>query len=350
MERTFAAKAPEKILIIRLSSIGDILLTTPVIRLLEQKFPNSKIDFVIKKEFGELLIHHPDIHQHYIFDKDDRFKSLKGIKQKIRNEKYDLVLDLHKNFRSFYLTIASRANRIIRYKKGVIRRFLFVKFKLNFHHKIIPIHLRYLSCLAFYQILYDNQGLEIFFDDKTEQQILQKYSQFLEKSGSLMIGIAPGANHATKRWTVEGFSSVINYLINKRKSKVIIFGNSEDRQIAQSLNINNKQFVLDTTGKLSILESGVLMNQCDLVITNDSGLMHLASALKKKVVAIFGSTTEELGFFPYTTEYTVIQNNFLKCRPCSHIGRTKCPKGHFKCIKEITAGQVIDAVEELLAK
>ncbi|UCE05580.1 MAG: glycosyltransferase family 9 protein, partial [bacterium] len=99
---------------------------------------------------------------------------------------------------------------------------------------------------------------------------------------------------------------------------------------------------------LSLLESATLMNHCDLVLTNDSGLMHLATALKKKVVAIFGSTTEELGFFPYTTEHIVIQNNNLNCRPCSHVGRKKCPKGHFKCMKEIEVGQVVGAVEELL--
>ncbi len=103
-------------------------------------------------------------------------------------------------------------------------------------------------------------------------------------------------------------------------------------------------------GELSLLETATLMSHCDLVLTNDSGLTHLASALKKKVVAIFGSTTEHLGFFPYLTEHIVVQNNKLSCRPCTHIGRDKCPKGHFKCMKEITAEQVINAIEGLLGK
>jgi len=90
------------------------------------------------------------------------------------------------------------------------------------------------------------------------------------------------------------------------------------------------------------------MDQCNVVLTNDSGLLHLASALKKSVVAIFGSTTEELGFFPSTTKNIVIQNTNLKCRPCSHVGRNKCPKDHFKCMEEITSNEVIKAVEKLI--
>ena len=348
MKRLISTQALEKILIIRLSSIGDILLTTPVIRLLKQEYPKSKVDFVIKKEFVELLKYHPNISQLYIFDKAKKSETLKNIKQKIKKENYDLIIDLHKNMRSYYLTIGSRAKQIIRYKKGVIRRFFLVKLKLNFYRNIIPIYLRYLHCLAPYQIFYDNQGLEIFFNKEIKQKVFQKYSRFLAGRRSLTIGIAPGARHATKQWTVEGFSTVINYLIDEKQSKVIIMGGPADRDVSQSLNMQNNQSVLETTGRSTILETAVLINCCDLLITNDSGLMHLASALKKKVVAIFGSTTEALGFFPYPTEHIVVQNSSLKCRPCSHIGRKRCPEGHFKCMKEITPKQVISAVEELL--
>jgi len=348
MKKSVGTLSPEKILIIRLSSIGDILLTTPVVRLLKQKYPGSKIDFVIRNEFAELLIHHPGIRQFFIFDKNRNFKTLKHIRQEIKNEQYDLIVDLHKNFRSFYLTKFSSAKRVIRYKKDVIRRFFLVKFKLNLYKEIIPIYLRYLNCLKPFQIFYDDKGLDLFFDDEIKERIFNEYAQFLKVPGSLIVGIAPGSKHATKRWTPEGFSSVINFLTDKKKAKIIIFGSQADQEIVQSLKIENHQSVLDVTGKLSLLESATFMNHCELVLTNDSGLMHLASALKKKVVAIFGSTTEELGFFPYTTEHIVIQNKNLSCRPCSYIGRKKCPREHFKCMKEIEAEQVISPVEELL--
>lgn len=348
MEELISISVPEKILIIRLSSIGDILLTTPVIRLLKQKFPDSSIDFVIRKEFADLLVHHPAIHRLYLFDKTRNFKSLKRIKTEIKNCRHDLIIDLHKNFRSFYLTFNSRAPKIIRYRKGIVSRFFYVKFKIKIYRKIVPIYLRYLDCLVPYQIFYDHRGLDIFFDQETEKSIFHKYSDFLNMNTAPIIGVAPGANHGTKRWTIEGFSAVINDLSGVRNFKIIIFGNHADREIAQCLNIDKKQLVLNTTGELSVLETGALMTHCDLLITNDSGLLHLAAAIKKKVVAIFGSTTEELGFFPYTTEHIVVQNNNLKCRPCSHIGRNKCPEGHFKCMQEITASEVIRAVAKLL--
>ena len=350
MKRSASIQTPKKILIIRLSSIGDVLLATPVIRLLKNKFPDSQIDFVIKNEFSELLKYHPFIDHLYGYDKNNEINSLKKIKQDAREKQYDLIVDLHKNFRSYYLTSGSGAKKIVRYKKGVFQRFLLVKFKLNFYKKIIPIFQRYLNCIERFDIFYDDKGLDIFFDQETVQSAFEKYSKFLNNSAALTIGVAPGAKHATKRWTAEGFSSVINFLVQNTNARIILFGNRADQKIVKSFSIEKPQFVLNTTGELSLLETTALMNHCDLVLTNDSGLMHLASALKKKVVAIFGSTTEQLGFFPYLTEYIVIQNNRLKCRPCSHIGRNNCPRQHFKCIKKITGEQVIEGIKALVDK
>ncbi len=350
MNKTALTQKLKEILIIRLSSIGDVLLTTPLIRLLKNKFPGAQIDFVIKQEFADLLNYHPYISHLYRYDKNNEAESLKKIKQEIRNRQYDLILDLHKNFRSYYLTSGSRAKAIIRYKKGAFPRFLLVKFKLVLSQKIIPIYQRYLNCLNNFEIGYDGNGLDIFFNEETEIRVFERHSNFLNNSPGLTIGIAPGAKHATKRWTAEGFSKVINFFINNRNARIILFGSKADQEILQSLSIERTQFVLNATGELSLLETAALMNHCNLVLTNDSGLMHLASALKKKVVAIFGSTTEHLGFFPYLTEHIVVQNSNLNCRPCTHIGKDKCPRVHFKCMKEIAPEHVICAMEELLGK
>lgn len=343
------SNAPEKILIIRLSSIGDVLLTTPVIRLLKMKFPGSKIDFVIKKEFAQVLADHPQINRLFIFDKHDEKKSVQAIKTELRLRQYDLVVDLHKNFRSYLLTTGIRANKIVRYSKGVISRFFYVKFKLKCSSVIIPAYLKYINCLKSFAIEDDRQGLEFYVDADVKKQVDQKYSTFLHEGVQRIIGIAPGAHHPTKRWTSEGFSNVINHLVENRDHKIILFGNQEDQKLIASLDIHSHTNIMNAAGKLSLRETGALMDFCDLVVTNDSGLLHLTSALKKKVVAIFGSTTEELGFFPYTTEHSVVQNKSLRCRPCSHIGRSKCPKKHFKCMKDISAGQVIDAIQNMLA-
>ena len=343
-------KTPEKILIIRMSSIGDILLTTPVIRLLKHKFPASKIDFVIKKNFAQVLADHPQVDRFYIFDKHSENSSLRAIKKEIRQQQYDLIVDLHNNIRSRFLTLGSRAKLIFHYRKGIVPRFFHVKFKLKFSKVIVPAYQKYIKCLKLYGIEDDHQGLDFYVHPKIEQQVRKKYGYFWQEDKLSIIGIVPGAQHPTKRWTSEGFSSVINYLVEKGKYQIILFGNQDDRKIAATLDLPSSSKILNSIGELSLREAGALMKCCDAVVTNDSGLMHLASALKKKVVAIFGSTTEELGFFPYLTEHIVIQNNSLTCRPCSHIGRKKCPKKHFKCMKDISTQHVIDAIETILAK
>ncbi len=344
-----ASDPPAKILIIRLSSIGDVILTTPVIRLLKKKFPYSRIDFVIKKEFAELVAFHPGINRCYIFDRQQNWKSLLEIRHAIDRVRYDLIVDLHKNFRSYFLTIGSRSRRIVRYRKDVVARFLYVKLRWAlFNQNKLPLHQRYLKSLAPYHLDDDGEGLEIFWDRQKTSGMVERFAPFWDGQQSLTVGIAPGASFATKRWLPEGFAVVIRYLVEQRAAKVMLFGSRQDHEIASELAQFDRQAIVDTTGQCSLLETAALMQRCDLVLTNDSGLMHLAAALKKKVVAIFGSTTEELGFFPYTTEHIVVQNRYLSCRPCSHVGRNSCPKQHFKCMTEITPEQVIEAIEAML--
>ncbi|MDZ7342169.1 MAG: lipopolysaccharide heptosyltransferase II [candidate division KSB1 bacterium] len=349
MKRLMASDPPAKILIIRLSSIGDVILATPVIRVLKKKFPHSRIDFVIKKQLAELVAFHPGINRCYVFDRQQNWRSLREIKQDIKRTQYDLIVDLHKNIRSYFLTIGSRCHKIVRYRKDAITRFLYVKLRLvQFNKNKMPLHQRYLKALAPYHVQDDGEGLEIFWDHQKTHPIVEKLAPVLDKDQSVIVGIAPGASFATKRWLPEGFAEVIRYLRQHRTARIMLFGNQQDHEIASELVQLDRKAIVDTTGQCSLLETAALMQCCDLILTNDSGLMHLAAALKKKVVAIFGSTTEELGFFPYTTEHIVVQNRYLSCRPCSHVGRNRCPQKHFKCMKEITPEQVIEAVETML--
>ncbi len=350
MHKTLSSTAPRKILIIRMSSIGDVVLATPVIRLLKQNFPNCEIDFVIKWQFANILTAHPFINRILIFDKNDATYSLKNIRKQIIDKKYDLIVDLHKNIRSFYLTIGTGAATVVRYKKDALRRFLFVKFKIKPKRKFLPVYQRCLASLSFLGIQDDFAGPDFFIDQAIQSDIAKKYAKYLDEYASLIIGVAPGASFKTKRWLPEGFAEVIDRLVNEKNAGIILFGNKEDRNITRSLRIKHRTGVLNVAGELSIVETAALMKHCQIVLTNDTGLMHIATALGKKVVAIFGSTTEELGFFPYNTEFSVIQNNSLKCRPCSHIGRKKCPKKHFKCMKEISPKRVYDTVVNILGR
>ncbi len=342
-------QTPGSILVIRFSSIGDILLTTPVVRLLKAQFPDCQIDFVVKEEYAELLADNPNIAQLYCYSKTDSQRSLAKIKDQIKAKRYDLIVDLHKNFRSYYLSLGGRAHRVVRYRKDTIQRFLLVKFKLYRNRPIIPIYQRYLNALLPYHLPEALVRLEIFIPDHVAKKVAKQFASSLERPVGPIIGIAPGAKHETKRWTAEGFGAVIRFFIEHHHANILLFGSAADGEFINQIHHSHRAPVLNVAGQLSLLETAALMNHCDLMLTNDSGLMHLATALKKKVVAIFGSTTEHLGFFPYLTEHIVVENSSLDCRPCSHIGRSRCPKGHFKCMRDISAEQVILAMERLLA-
>jgi len=128
-------------------------------------------------------------------------------------------------------------------------------------------------------------------------------------------------------------------------SSIVIIGyGKKEEDVANFISDENNDKILNLVGQLSLKESAIIIKHSNLVISNDSGLLHLAEVFKRKVIAIFGSTTEELGFFPYSTEYKVIENNELKCRPCSHFGKRKCPKKHFKCMEDISVNEVYDSI------
>lgn len=336
---------PRKILIIRLSSIGDIVLSTPLIRVLRNKFPNSQIDFIIKREFAELLKYNPNLTNLIEFNSENGFKELLKLKRQILKEKYDLIVDIHNNLRSVFLRTFTGA-RVVRINKRVFKRFLLVKFKINLYKNAIHVVDRYIETLYNFSIKNDNQGLEIFVPEDTIETTKNKID-FSDEN--FYIAIAPSAKHETKRWLPERFAQLGDKLAEKFKAKIILLGGKEDEdrcRLIEQMMINKP---INLCGKTSLLESAAALSLCKLLVTNDSGLMHIGSAMKTKIVAIFGSTVKEFGFFPYGVESITIEKN-ISCRPCSHIGKDKCPKGHFRCMKDIQVDDVFNACVKLLEK
>ncbi|CUU05493.1 heptosyltransferase-2 [Candidatus Kryptobacter tengchongensis] len=333
----------QKILIIRLSSIGDIVLSTPLIRVLRNKFPNSQIDFIIKKEFSELLKYNPNLTNLIEFNTENGFKELLRLKRQILKENYDLIIDIHNNLRSIFLRMFTGAH-VVRINKRVFKRFLLVKFKINLYKNAIHVVDRYIETLSNFSIKNDNQGLEIFVPEDTIE-IAKNKINFSDKN--LYIAIAPSAKHETKRWLPERFAQLGDKLAEKFKAKIILLGGKEDVDRCGFVEEMMVSKPINLCGKTTLLESAAVLSMCKLLVTNDSGLMHIGSAMKTKIVAIFGSTVKEFGFFPYGVENIVIEKN-IPCRPCSHIGRNKCPKGHFKCMRDIQVEDVFNACAILL--
>jgi len=320
-----------KILIIRLSSIGDILLTTPLIRSIKKKNPAFQIDFVLKEEFFELMQNNPyltNIHKYtkHSFEKQILINAL------IAN-KYELVIDLQNNLRSREIVRLLHC-QVFRYKKNNFKKFLLVNFKINKLKDAPQIPVRYAEAAG---VELDTEGLDFFTENKPDPKL---------KTEEKYIGLCPGAKHFTKRWPKEYFFE-LGKRLESTGYKIVLFGGLEEvelcfemeKQIKNSINLCNT----------SISQVASEMKMCRAIYSNDSGLMHLASAVKVPVIAFFGSTVKEFGFYPYNAKSIQLEIENLSCRPCTHIGRKSCPKIHFKCMKELKPELAFNSLHNLLA-
>lgn len=314
-----------KILIIRLSSIGDIVLATPLARCLRNKFPSAQIDFLVKKKYSEILSANPYI-SNLIFFENNIFESAKRIKK----EKYDFILDVHNNFRTFLLVLFSGA-KILRYKNYMFRRFFLSEFGLNFYKEKVPVFQRYLKTAESLGILYDNKGLDFFIDKNAENKFEQIHT-------NQCVGICPVAVWKTKRWLKRNFVGLAKKILEKQDCEIIIFGGKNDFDYCENIKILIGPKAKNLCG-LSLKETAVALKKCKYLVTNDTGLMHIAGALKIPTISIFGPTVEEFGFYPQSEKSKVISKNYF-CKPCSTKGSGKCPVGDFRCMTEISIEEV----------
>jgi heptosyltransferase-2 len=329
---------PDKILIIRFSSLGDIILTTPFLKVLRHHYPNSQIDYLTKSSYTDIIRFNPNVNNVISVDDSLEFKELMKLRKKLSASKYNLIIDLHNNLRTFYLrTFLRISTKFIVYKKLSLRKLLLVNFKINLLKNIPAISQRYISTLR--KILNLKTGSteflpEIFTGDITRQQLEKILNELKIPVAGRLICIVPSSKHYTKTYPAEYYVELINKF-DKQKYSFILIGKGEDKEnigMIQSLTGHN---VYDLCDKLDLLELAELMKKCSLVITGDTGPMHIAEAVNVPIIMLSGSSVREFGFYPQSENAVVLENNGIKCRPCSHIGRSSCPKGHFKCMKEI---------------
>ena len=333
-----------RILILRLSSIGDIILTSAFIRQVKSRYENAEIDFVVKKQYLDLVKNNPNLKNIFTLALSGTVYDLNNLRKTIEKNSYDYIFDLHNNLRTRALLKNFKENKISRIKKNKIKRAILVEFKINLYKEIVPIPQRYLNTGKKFDVKDDKKGLELFFDKTTEnffnQNILPKLSN------NNFIAIAPGASFYTKQWPAEYFKEWIEIFLEQRQEYLLLLGGPDEAEEFDSLVISKR--VINLVGKLKLLESAYVIKKAKALLSNDSGLMHMATAVQTPVTAIFGSTVEELGFAPYRSKNIIIQNQSLWCRPCSHVGKNKCPLSHFKCMKDISPEQVYDGFFTLI--
>lgn len=326
----------KKILVIRFSSIGDIVLTTPVIRCLKNQIDSVEIHVLTKKKFSSLYKTNPHINKVYEYD-----DSLKKNIEELRLENYDYIADLQKNKRSLRVTRALHKPHNS-FPKLNFKKFLLTTFKIN----LMPdIHIvdRYFKAVEKLGVKNDYQGLDFFISEKNDYPLSKLPENFQKGYHAFVIG-------GTYKTKILPAVKVIE-VIKKLNEPVILLGGPDDVERAEEIlsAISCQLSAISLVGKINLEQSASIVKKAKSVLTNDTGLMHIAAAFHKNIVSVWGNTVPELGMYPYLPNEKekchIVECKDVKCRPCSKLGFKECPKGHFKCMMEIDSDTVVDKLK-----
>jgi ADP-heptose:LPS heptosyltransferase len=329
---------PKKILVIRFSSIGDIVLTTPIIRALKTQLDDAEIHYCTKKQYASLLEANIYIDKTHLLDKD-----FSALVKDLKSEQFDYVVDLHNNLRTRKLK-SKLSKPSAAFPKINWEKWLIVNLKID---KLPNIHIvdRYFEATTELGVKKDALGLDYFIPEKDEVE--DEWLPVTHRKD--FVAFAIGGTHATKKLTVDRMIE----LCDKINKPIILLGGKEDEANGEKLEqffnrdaesadmkvsldeLGKKALIYNACGKFNINQSASIVKRASYVFTHDTGMMHIAAALKKNIFSIWGNTIPEFGMYPYQTKFTILENKKLKCRPCSKIGYEKCPKGHFKCMNDI---------------
>lgn len=326
-----------KFLIIRFSSIGDIVLTTPVIRCLKKQVPEAEVHFLTRDNYRAVIEHNPYIDRVQVLA-----HSWELMIEELKAQDYDYIIDLHHNAKTLRVKNALKKKAYSFYKLN-IQKYFYTAFKINLLPKLHIVD-RYLQTVASFGVKNDGAGLDYFISaaDETKREDIPGSHQ------AGYIACVIGAALGTKRWPVHKWKEFCAQL----EHPVILLGGPEDKMSGDEIAAVDPIKVYNACGKFKLNESADLVRKAKLVITNDTGLMHIAAAYKKPVISLWGNTVPSFGMTPYYGNVPVsdliLQTSKLWCRPCSKIGYAKCPLGHFKCMEKISVDALISKVKPRL--
>ena len=308
------------------------MLTSPVVRCLKKQL-NAEVHFLTKKNYYSIVAHNPYIDKVHLYG-DDTARMINKLKQ----ENYDLIIDLHHNLRTFLIKM-QLGKKAYSFNKLNIEKWLLVNFKID---RLPDVHIvdRYMATCKALGVVNDGEGLDYFIPEKDEVDITTLPEQFHNGYIAWVIG----AMQHTKQFPHDK----IERILANTDLPVILLGGKDDRGVAKKIMhaVDQRPNLLDATGNYHLNQSASIVKQAKLVITNDTGLMHIAAAFKKKIISIWGNTTPLFGMYPYygLNHYAVnriVETPDLPCRPCSKLGKNTCPKGHFKCMRQISEKAII---------
>jgi ADP-heptose:LPS heptosyltransferase len=329
-----------KFLIVRFSSIGDIVLTTPVVRCLKKQVATAEIHYLTKSNYSSVVAPNPYIHKcHYLEDNLDQ------VIQQLKEEDFDYIIDLHHNLRSLRVKDGLK-KKAFSYRKLNVEKWIYTSFKWN---RLPDIHVvdRYMETVAPFGVYNDGAGLDYFIGE--HEHVNESDIPATHHAG--YIGIVIGAALNTKKYPIHK----VRAICEKLDHPIILLGGLEDADEGERIAAIDNFKIYNACGKFGLNESADLVRRAKLIVTNDTGLMHIAAAFNRPVISLWGNTVPEFGMYPYygknylaaqPNPYDILENKNLYCRPCSKIGYDKCPKGHFKCMEQIKVSTVMEKINQ----
>ncbi len=346
-----------KILIIRFSSLGDIILLSPVFRETKKAFRNAEITFMTSTEFGSTHSQNPYIDKTYLLDRKGGIAEIFAARRLIKEQKFNIIFDAHASLRSLLICFAYKGGQFFSVPKRNKERYMQIFLKKKPEEKIISQRQAYLTWLDSPELdlvkkkrtaKKRKENTEFFLHANIKEKTRLLFVSYLLNSHNLIV-VAMGAKHFNKCWLAPYWNALIKKM-KEEKYQVVLIGTEEDKKILPGYARAAKNASLNLTGKLDLAETAGLLAEARLLITGDSAPLHLAEALAIPVVALFGPTVKEFGFAPFLKNSILLEKN-LSCRPCSAHGKKKCTnKTEKQCMRLLTPQEVWEAVELILKK
>ena len=331
----------QRILLVQTAYLGDVILTTPLIRAIKQVFSQATLDVLVIPQTAGALANNSHIDQLILFDKRrQKWPAFKDVLRILKARHYDLAISPHSSFTTGLLLKLSGIPQRVGFKRLPIRYFLTQQVTMPQADFTIE---KYLALLQ----PFSNQSFPIqteLFPSEADKELAKRLMQKLDK-GKPTIAIAPGSVWPTKRWPAKYYTQLTANL--KQPFNLIFIGSKEEQDLCQQIiDQARAKRAINLAGELSILQSAAVIANCDLMICNDSGALHLANAMQTDVFAFFGPTVRSFGFFPFRPQDRVFEIADLYCRPCGKHGHKECPEGHFRCMLEIKPEMVLQAITD----
>ncbi len=333
---------PLRILAIRFSSIGDILLTTPLLRALRNRYGDAHLAFLTKEPFAPLLSANPRLNQVITLQAGESLPALAG---RLRRERFTHVLNLHGSLRTRGLRFLVPA-RWSGYRNHRLAREILIRTKRNLYPRDLPVPERYFDAARALDVRPDGEPPEFFLEESSRQQA-DNWIGGRFTGTSPLIAVAPGAAHRTKQWPVEYWEDLVQRL-TARGFNVVVVGGPDDRVLGDSVARRGGGAAANAAGSFGLQGTGALLARSHLLLSGDTGVMHMATGVNTPVIALFGPTVRAFGFFPYSRKAVVLERD-LDCRPCTAWGTERCPLGHHRCLRDIPAAEVEEVVMRVVA-